>query len=355
MITGNVMVDRTQLGEPGNLVLDSEAQVPAYRTLTDAAQAGGAPLWIQLNHPGRQATRLTSRGPVAPSAVPVEIGGGLFGRPRALTASEVTGLIAAFARSAQLAQQAGFAGVQIHAAHGYLISQFLSPRTNLRDDAWGGNAARRRGFLLEILRAVRGAVGAGFPVSVKLNATDFQQGGFVEADALGVLRALNEERIDLVEITGGTYERSLAGRGTARSDAREAYFTEFAQHARGACGLPLALTGGFRSRAAMNRALLEGGVDVVGLGRPVALDPFFARRLLGREIEESPAKTVELGVAFLDALSLVDIGWYEQQIQRLSDGRKPDPALSPWTALARYSWGNSRATLRRLSRLVTPR
>ncbi|MHA0035967.1 oxidoreductase [Deinococcus sp. PESE-38] len=170
-------------------------------------------------YPGKQAPRgLNAGGTVAPSALPYP--GSMaraFETPRALTVPEIHDLTARFARSARLAQRAGFGGVQLHAAHGYLMSQFLSPRHNVREDEYGGSLENRMRFLLETFDAVRAAVGPHFPVSVKLNSSDFVRGGFSEDDSLAVVAALGARGCDLIEISGGTYEKPMMMLGQTRT------------------------------------------------------------------------------------------------------------------------------------------
>ncbi len=188
LITGNVLVERNAISEPGQVVAGSEAVLPALTHWAQAAGAGGAQAWMQINHGGRQIPRLLSSRPVAPSSVPMT--SALFARPRALDAPQIDHLVRAFARTAELAVRAGFSGVQVHGAHGYLVSQFLSPRVNRRTDAWGGDPIRRRRFLIEVLAAVRGAIGAGTVLALKLNASDFERGGIDENESLATIAAL---------------------------------------------------------------------------------------------------------------------------------------------------------------------
>lgn len=333
LLTGNVMIDRTALGEARNVVFDDVAALPRIQAWAAAATAAGNQAWVQLNHPGRQSPRTLSPEPVAPSAVSLEMGGGLFAKPRALTAAEIEDLIARFARAAKLAKDGGFTGVQVHAAHGYLVSQFLSPRTNQRDDAWGGTPERRRRFLLEAVAAIRAVVGRDFPIGVKLNSADFQRGGFDEAESMAVVAALEEEGVDLLEISGGSYEMpAMMGEGARKAStvAREAYFLSYAQAVRTRTRLPLMLTGGFRSLAGMAAAIAEGAVDVVGLARPLAVEPDLPARLLAGTAERArPAPDLRLGAydAFLD------LAWHEQQLARMGRGLAPDAERSKWVAL----------------------
>jgi len=337
LITGNVMVDGRAIGESGNVVVEDRRHLAELSAWARAAKAGGAKVWAQINHPGRQSPRNLSKQPVAPSAVALKGAGPMFARPRALESEEIEDLVRRFAATAAICEEAGFDGVQIHGAHGYLVSQFLSPRTNLRDDAWGGDAARRRRFLLEIVRAVRGAVSPGFAVGLKLNSADFQRGGFDEEESMAVLKAVDAEGLDLLEISGGTYESAKMFEETVptreSSRAREAFFLDYAEEARARVKTPLMLTGGFRTRDGMEHAL-KGAVDVVGLARPLAAEPDLARRLLEGEATRARPIRIATGIANLDAL--VQGAWYQVQIDRMGRGLEPDPGTTRLWAFLRY-------------------
>lgn len=335
LISGNVMIDRRALGESGNVVVEDDRDAGMLRAWADAAHQGGAHLWMQINHPGRQSPRTLSKEPVAPSAVAMRGAGPAFARPRALTDLEIEELVARFANSAKIAREAGFDGVQIHGAHGYLISQFLSPHTNRRDDRWGGDAARRRRFLVEIVRATRKIVPT---LSVKLNSADFQRGGFSEEESLELLSVLEREGVDLLEISGGTYEAAAMfdePRSQSESTlAREAFFLDYADKARAYTRLPLMVTGGFRTLAGMNRSLVDGALDVVGLARPLAVEPDLPNRLLHGEADRARAIALATGWKKLDAL--VQGAWYQAQIDRLADGMDARPELCRLGATLRY-------------------
>ena len=190
-VTGNVMIDRGALGEPGNVVIEDAQHLAALKAWARAAIRNGTQCWVQLNHPGRQAPRGLNRETVAPSAVPFRQDmQAFFATPRALTRAEVRGLINRFGKAARIVKKAGFTGVQIHGAHGYLVSQFLSPHSNQRTDDWGGTPEKRRRFVLAVYQAMRKAVGPDFPIGIKLNSADFQRGGFTEEESLDTIRAL---------------------------------------------------------------------------------------------------------------------------------------------------------------------
>lgn len=332
-VTGNVMIDSRALGEPGNVVVESGDALPGLRRWAAAGTRHGTQLWMQLNHPGKQSPAFLSPEPVAPSAVPFESAlRGAFNPPRALAESEILELVARFGRSAALAREAGFSGVQIHAAHGYLVSQFLSPLHNRRDDAWGGDPERRRAFLLAVVAEVRRQVGTDFALSVKLNAGDFQRGGLEPAEALGTVRALEVAGVDLIEISGGTYEAPAMMGG--RPEPGEAYFLDFSRLARAAVATPIAVTGGFRTVAAMAAAIEGGACDVVGLARPLAVDPDLPRRILSGEVDEGQRPRVSTGVRALDKAGFLGIVWHEAQLARLAAGLEPNRKLGAWSALA---------------------
>jgi 2,4-dienoyl-CoA reductase-like NADH-dependent reductase (Old Yellow Enzyme family) len=326
------MIDRRALGEPGNVVLEDEKHQETFGRWARAAQADGAQAWVQLNHPGRQAPRTATKEPVAPSAVPLEGMGPAFAPPRALEEREIHEIVARFARSAKLAVDAGFAGVQVHGAHGYLVSQFLSPRVNLRTDGWGGTPEKRRRFLIEVIRAVRASIGEKKSLGLKLNSADFQKGGFSEEESMDVVRTLGDEKVDLLEISGGTYEQTAMWQSKRESTRkREAFFLEYAEKVRQVARMPLLLTGGFRTVAGMSEAITSGAVDVVGLARPLAVEPDLARRIIGGQTERALEIELATGIKSLD--SFLEASWYQQQMQRMARGEKPDPASCRVTAV----------------------
>jgi 2,4-dienoyl-CoA reductase-like NADH-dependent reductase (Old Yellow Enzyme family) len=337
MVTGNVMVDRRYLERTTNVVIDPRSDRGAVQRWAQAAQSTGVPTLVQVNHPGRQCSVFVSRAPVAPSAVRVRTLRA-FATPRALSDAEVEELVSRYAQVAHEVVGAGFAGVQIHAAHGYLASQFLSPRANLRTDRWGGSVQNRARFLLEAVRRTRAAVGPGAAVAVKLNSTEFQRGGFEPDDALQVARWLQDEGVDLLEVSGGTYESpgfmGLAGHDHDSPDSPEGYFLDFATRLRREVRIPLMLTGGLRAAATMRRIVGEGTVDVVGLARPLALEPDLPRRILAGTTTASAVRELRTGWTEIDAM--IEAGWYGAQMARMADGQDPAPDLPRWRAIQNY-------------------
>ncbi|MCR9144872.1 MAG: NADH:flavin oxidoreductase/NADH oxidase family protein [bacterium] len=336
LISGNIMVQRDSLESGGNVVVEDERAFDRLEGWTAVARAGGSHFWAQLSHPGRQTSRLVNNSPVSASNVGLS-DWKLYARPRPLRESEIEAMIAAFARTADIVRRAGFTGIQIHAAHGYLLSQFLSPLTNLRKDRWGGALENRARLLIEIVRAVREVVGPEFPIAVKLNSADFQRGGFSEDDSLAVIAMLERESVDLIEISGGNYESpsfmDLNVKESTRK--REAYFIDFARRARENCRLPFMITGGFRNRAFAEATLKNKEADVIGMARPFLVDPEFGKRFLSGELQEVslPRFKVGRGISLMS-----EGGYYNFQIARLARGRQPKLKLGPYRAAAHILW-----------------
>ena len=294
LLSGNIQVDGDHLERPGNVIVDGELSEDAFTALARMAVAGtrnGNHLWAQISHAGRQTQKIVNPAPKAPSAVRLRLPQSQFGEPVALTAEEIESVIDRFVGCAVTCKEAGFTGVQFHSAHGYLLSQFLSPLTNHRDDEWGGSLENRARALIAIVTKAREALGADFPISVKLNSADFQKGGFDFDDSLTVAKWLAEAGVDLLEISGGTYEQprllNLDGvepieeQSLARSTlAREAYFVDFAKAMRDQLSIPIMVTGGLRRREVMNHVLETGGADMIGLGRPLCVDADGPNQLL---------------------------------------------------------------------------
>jgi 2,4-dienoyl-CoA reductase-like NADH-dependent reductase (Old Yellow Enzyme family) len=338
LITGNVMVDRRHLGEPNNVALEDDRDMALLRAWARAGKANGTTLWMQLNHPGRQVIRFIDPDPVAPSAVPFRQDmQAMFATPRALTDAEVRDIVARFANAARLAEQAGFDGVQIHGAHGYLVSQFLSPLTNRRDDDWGGSPEKRMRFVVEVYRAIRAATQPGFCVSIKLNSADFQRGGFSEEESIEVARTLADLGMDLIEISGGTYEQPEMSGGKVRTSTREreAYFLDYARRIRAVVKAPLMVTGGFRSAVAMRAALADGATDVVGLARPLVNEPDLSAAVLAGRDVVSRVRPITTGIRQVDEMAMMEVSWYARQLHRMGAGKEPAPApRGIWSLLA---------------------
>lgn len=342
LLTGNVQVDRHHLERPGNVVLDAETDLVALRAFAKAGTSAGNHLWIQLSHTGRQVDEKINAAPLAPSEVELDVvrcAGYSFAKPRAMTEADILHVIGQFAYAAKMARETGFTGVQLHAAHGYVLSQFLSPLTNRRTDVWGGSLESRSRFLLETIAAVRKAVGPDFPVSIKLNSSDFQKGAFTNAECVELVGRLNDTSLDLLELSGGSLEQpkvvgvSLKDEGEdARPEStkkREAYFLDYAASVRAAAKMPVMVTGGFRTVSVMQDALANGDLDAVGIGRPMIADPELPRRILSGEVTRAPTPEDRINLFHL-------LGWNNAQLERLAEGLDPDLGFDGEAAAALF-------------------
>ncbi len=345
IITGNIMIDRRALGEPGNVVIEDERDFAILQKWAKSVTEQGSQLWAQLNHPGKQSPKGLNVRNVSASSVPfgAEMQS-LFVTPDEATHEEIIDIIQRFGRSALICKKAGFSGVEIHAAHGYLINQFLSPLHNLRNDEWGGTPEKRRKFLMDVYVEIRKQVGTDFPIAIKLNSADFQKGGFTEDDSLEVIKALVVAGIDLIEISGGTYESGVAKAPQKSSTiAREAFFIDFAEKVRKHVTTPLMLTGGFRSIEGMNQALDSNDFDIVGIARLMAIDPDAAKYLLAGTNSKQTVQPIKTGIKKIDRLGIMEVLWYTQQLNRIAQGKAPKPKESGlWAfikSVLRSGWG----------------
>ena len=367
-ITGNVLVDRRNLEAPGNVAIDgapSNEHAVMLAKWAEACQAGGGKVVMQLSHAGRQTQKMVNPQPDAPSAIAVDLPGGQFGTPRAMTGDDIKRLIEKYAIATKAARAAGFDGVQVHAAHGYLMSQFLSPLTNQRDDEWGGSLENRARALVEVLKAATAEAGPGFGVSVKLNSTDFQKGGFSKAESMAVIGILNDLGLDFVEISGGNYEQpkmmDMDGLKPAHEEGarestkkREAYFLDYAKEVQAVAKMPLIVTGGFRTAAGMNDALAAGEADLIGLGRPLCVDVDAPGQLLSGDLDEliKWESTLRIGPGIFSPNSSIGIfkalngfgmqGWYYHQLHRIADGEAPNRKLGVLSAFLKMQGIDSR-------------
>ena len=350
-ITGNVMVDARAKNEPGVVIVETERDLAKLKQWADLGKQHGMVQLIQLSHPGRQCPKGLNKETVAPSAVPFSaMLATTFATPRALREDEILDLIQRFATSAVICEKAGFEGVQLHGAHGYLISEFLSPLTNKRTDQWGGSIENRTRFLLEIYKAVRAATSENFIISVKLNSADFQKGGITEEEVISVFKAIDEAGIDLIEISGGTYEApAMAGaKSNQRKEstiAREAYFLDFAEKIRKEVKCKLMVTGGFRTVKGMNAALESGACDFIGIARPLAVETDLTDRLIAGQDVKYAVNAIKTGIPFVDKMAIMEIIWYAAQFKAIGEGKAPNPKLSPLKVFLNYAKGNIKAII----------
>lgn len=334
IITGNVMIDKTALGSANDLVLDDDTHLPMFEMWSKNAKQHSTTVLIQLNHPGKQSPKDLSKTPVAPSPLPLT--GKMakfFNPPRQLTTQEVYGIIDKFVYSTKLAYKAGFDGVQIHCAHGYLLSQFLSAHHNRRTDEFGGSLTNRTRILSQIIQQIKACVPSDFIISVKLNSSDFQTNldgqitGFDTNESLQVCQMLDELGVHLLEISGGNYENPvmMGDNIKASTRAREAYFLQFARQAREICQIPLMVTGGFRSKSVMEQAILDNACDIIGLAKPLAILPDLPNRLFANQFETISTPAPKTGIDKIDnALSgVIQMGYYMHQLKQLSQHKNP--------------------------------
>lgn len=351
-ITGNVMVDFRAKNEPGVVVVETERDLDKLKAWAGVGKRHDMVQLIQLSHPGRQCPKGLNKETVAPSAVPFSPALTVsFGTPRELREDEILDIIQRFANSAAICEKAGFEGVQLHGAHGYLISQFLSPLTNKRRDQWGGSIENRTRFLLEIYKAVRAATSENFIISVKLNSADFQRGGITEEDVIYVFKAIDAAGIDLIEVSGGTYEApAMAGakaeRRKASTIAREAYFLDFSEKIRKQVNCHMMVTGGFRTAAGMNAALDSGACDFVGIARPFAVETDLGQKLVAGQDVRYAVEKIKTGIPMIDKMAIMEIIWYAAQFKRIAQGKQPDPKLSPLKVFLNYLRGNVTAVIK---------
>ena len=306
-IIGEVQCTPDFAEKPGNLVLDDNADLSRFKALAAAGRENDAQLWIQLGHAGALAYAPTSN-PVGPSAL------NMVG----LSCSEISlddlkAVPTEFARTATLAKQVGFSGVQIQAAHGFLLSQFLSPLFNKRDDDYGGSIENRMRLLLESIRSVRAAVGPDFPIAIKLNSSDQLEGGLAEADALKIVETLDKTSVDLIDISGGTY--FPGAKSASDGSAKGPYFLEFATAARSLTSKPLMLTGGFKTREQVEDALTKG-VDLIGLARALIIEPSLP------EIWQSDQQNDPTFPRFSEAPEGGITAWYTMQMTAIAEGNE---------------------------------
>ena len=337
LITGNIMIDSMALGEARNVVVEDYKNFELLKEWAKSVDGTGVHLWPQINHPGRQAFAAINRETVGPSAISLNMGNTskMFKLPTALTEEAIWDIIKRFGNTARIMKEAGFTGCQIHGAHGYLVSQFLSPISNVRTDQFGGSISNRARFVLEIYREIRYQVGSGYPIGIKINSADFQTGGFTELESLEVIRLLENEGIDLIEISGGTYEKPAMIQGDRKKStiAREAYFLDYIEKARKLIKTPLLLTGGIRSVSVMEKALKDGNLDFIGLARPFCLYPNLANQVFDGSVKRFETPIPNIGIKFLDKLGGVELPWYELQIQRIGKGKSPKNNLPGILAL----------------------
>lgn len=275
-LIGEVQVVPGYPEKPGNLVLVPDGDKSALMELAKLGSKNGTHIWPQLGHAGALAHAPISN-PKGSSPLDVD---GL--RCEGMSWDEIQGLPDAYAQAASLAQAVGFGGVMIHAGHGFLLSQFLSPLFNHRTDAYGGSVENRFRVIGDVIVAIRQVVGPTFPIGIKINSTDKLEGGLTKEDALEVVRLIDETSVDLIDISGGTYFPGAASSSDGTSSSGP-YFIAFARDAKKLTSIPIALTGGFETRDQAAKALQDGSADAISLARAIVLDPALANAWLSED------------------------------------------------------------------------
>lgn len=335
LISGNVMIDGRAMTGPGGVVLENDEHLDVFKQWAALGKQQGAAFFLQLNHPGRQMPASLGQPTWAPSAVPMALGkmSKFFNPPKPMSQDKINDIIKRFVTTARLAEQAGFDGVEIHAAHGYLINQFLSPLTNQRTDQWGGDLAHRARLLLEIVKQTKAAVSPSFAVAVKLNSADFQRGGFSNDDARQVVKWLNELNIDLLELSGGSYE-APAMQGSARDGstlAREAFFLAFAAELKQIATMPVMVTGGI-CRLAVAQEVLAQQVDMVGIATALAICPELPG--LWQQGDDPAPQLRPVTWKTKPLASLANMAMVKYQLRKVSKQRQAQPGVAPlWAFL----------------------
>tara|TARA_B110000240_G_scaffold99302_1_gene112491 strand:+ start:3866 stop:5095 length:1230 start_codon:yes stop_codon:yes gene_type:complete len=337
LITGNIMIDGRYKEASANLVLEDEKAIASLSKMVAAGSTNGTHLWAQISHAGRQSSIFSTFRPIAPSAIQLKKLL-LFAKPKAMTLEQIKDVENRFVKTALLCQKVGFTGVQVHAAHGYLISQFLSSNTNARTDEYGGTMENKTRLLVDVVKCIRKEVGRDFPISVKLNSADFQRGGFDEEDALYVIKSLDQLGIDLLEISGGTYEnlKFLTERYQRKSTRkREAYFMNFARKVKEHTNLPIMVTGGFRSHSFCEEVLKNKELEMIGFARPFLTEKHFPKHFLKESNSRINDATIDFKIKKLK--DFAEAGFYDYQIHRLAKGKTLQPKYNPYLGVFRMT------------------
>ncbi|MBP1768564.1 MAG: 2,4-dienoyl-CoA reductase [Candidatus Aminicenantes bacterium] len=286
IITGHAYINPAGKASPRQIGVHDDRMVDGLSRIPRSVHDFPTRIFLQIAHAGRQTKeKICGCVPAAPSAVYDPVFKLL---PRAMARDEIRGTIDEFVQAGRRAKQAGFDGVQIHVAHGYLLSSFISPHTNRREDEYGGSLENRARIVREILRGIKSLAGPCFPVIAKLNSQDFLPGGLFVEESIEIARALEADGLDGVEVSGGMSE---AGKGSVweglRTEQEEGYFVDSASRFKAAVGIPVFGLGGLRTFAVMERAVAEGRVDLISLSRPLIREPGLVKKFRLGEVPKS--------------------------------------------------------------------
>jgi len=295
ILTGNLMIDYDQLEAMGNPIIprtddsfsESSERFSQFKKMAEVSKAHGSLVVGQVSHPGRQCENRIQPNPVSASDVQLEgdVMGMHFNKPHAATQEEIDRIVDGFAHAAEYLHKAGYDGIELHGAHGYLLAQFLSETTNQRTDKYGGSLENRSRIIIEMAQEIRKRVPKGFILGIKLNSVEFQAKGFQPEEAKELCQILERSEFDFVELSGGTYESLAFEHKRESTKARESFFLDFAEQITAGLkkgGLATYITGGFKSVGAMVGALQT--VDGVGLARPLTQEPRLCRDILDGKV-----------------------------------------------------------------------
>jgi len=277
IITGHAHVTREGQAGPKQMGIYSDDMIDSLNQVTSVVHKNGGLVAVQLAHAGKNGIGKDAYAPLAPSDIFKEE----VKKASAMTLDDINKTVKAFGDAADRAVKAGFDAVEIHAAHGYLLSQFLSPHYNKREDEYGGILENRARFLIQVYEEIRQRVGASFPIMVKINSEDFLENGMTVAEMITVCKMLEHRGMDAIEMSGGTFEsgKLIPSRaGTSKSEDREVYYREAAQSFKKEIGIPLILVGGFLSYTIAQDAVISGIADYVALSRPLIREPHLVKR-----------------------------------------------------------------------------
>ncbi|KAK1494024.1 NADH:flavin oxidoreductase/NADH oxidase [Colletotrichum tamarilloi] len=354
LLTGNVMIDPAHLEAPGNPAIslehqpvEGEERFETWRRIAAAGKAGGSLLLAQVGHPGRQVVSAIQSDPVSASDVQLvtDFGGMTFAKPHAATLEEIKKLTEGFVHCAEYLEKAGFDGLQLHGAHGYLMAQFLSQTTNKRTDEYGGSLRNRARFITDVADSIRARTGPGFVMGIKINSVEFQESGFTTDEAAELCQLLEEHKFDFVELSGGTYESSGWHHKRESTRAREAFFLDFAEKiVPHVSKTRTYVTGGVRSVGAMVD-ILQAGLDGVGIGRPACAEPRLPKDIFENGVKSCVKPLLDeqdfgLGVAMAGS-QMLQMGHNEEPMdpsdQKATEGLVKD--LTAWKARVAESKG----------------
>lgn len=351
ILSGNVLFEYDHLEAAGNPIVPRGApysgeRFEGFSAMAAAAKAHGCLAVAQVSHPGRQVENRIQKSPISASDVQLEgtIMGMSFNKPRAATEQDIADIVEGFAHAAEYLEKAGWDGVELHGAHGYLLAQFLSPTTNRRTDKYGGSLENRSRLIMEIAAEIRKRVSKSFIIGIKLNSVEFQEKGFNPEEAKVLCKILEDNEFDFVELSGGTYEKLAFSHTRESTKKREAFFMEFADLIAPVLSKTKTyVTGGFKTAGAMVDALKI--VDGIGLGRPLCQEPHFCADILAGKIKGAIKVAVpdsDFGMTNVIAGTQIRQLGKDQVPVDMSDEKNMDPFMKDMAAWGKKMGGDSR-------------